>query len=177
MQKIFPQNPGLGVHVRLLQLPVVARHALSCITGTALHVAARENSIRCVEAILSWRGGETDAHGGGGGVELEALATEHRQTPLMTAALHGHVDMVRLLVAAGADIDRQTSTCSTALIVACHYGHVDCVHALLGQSPTVSALILSPFEYAAFISLVSFHLTPFPPPQTTSRSLETFLQD
>ena len=67
-------------------------------------------------------------------VDVEALATEHQQTPMMTAAAHGNVDIVRLLVAAGADINRQTNGCSTALIVACHYGHVDCVHALLGQS-------------------------------------------
>lgn len=104
--------------------------------GTVLHVAARENSIRCTEAILSHShcpNGETVR------IEVDALATEHRQTPLMTAALHGHVDMMRLLVAAGADINRQTSSCSTALIVACHYGHVNCVHALLdlGADPVI----------------------------------------
>ena len=99
-----------------------------------LHVAARENSILCAEAILSHSRSSDDksVH-----VEVEALATEHRQTPLMTAAAHGHVDIVRLLVAAGADINRQTDACSTALIVACHYGHVDCVHALLGQCLTI----------------------------------------
>jgi len=95
-----------------------------------LHVAARENSINCAEAILSH---SHSSHGKAVHVEVDALAMEHRQTPLMTAALHGNVDIVRLLVAAGADIDRQTSGCSTALIVACHYGHVDCVHALLGR--------------------------------------------
>jgi len=102
-----------------------------CIAGTVLHVAARENSIQCVEVILSHSHspGSATVH-----VDIEALATEHRQTPLMTAAVHGHEDIVRMLVAAGADINRQTSRCSTALIVACHYGHVDCVHALLGQS-------------------------------------------
>lgn len=93
-------------------------------------MAARENSLLCTEAILSHFNSSNDdsVH-----VEVDALATEHRQTPLMTAAAHGHVDIVRLLVAAGADIDRQTDGCSTALIVACHYGQVDCVHALLGQ--------------------------------------------
>ena len=106
-----------------------------------LHVAARENSTRCAEVILSH---SRRADGETVDVEVDALATEHRQTPLMTAALHGHVDMLRLLVDAGADIDRQTSTCSTALIVACHYGHVDCVHALLGQSPTVSSFLFCP---------------------------------
>ena len=106
------------------------------VSGTVLHVAARENSTRCTEAILSHShcpSGETVR------IEVDALATEHRQTPLMTAALHGHVDMMRLLVAAGADINQQTSSCSTALIVACHYGHVDCVHALLGQALTISS--------------------------------------
>jgi len=95
-----------------------------------LHVAARDNSVGCAEAILS-HSRSTD--GQAVHVEIEALATEHRLTPLMTAASHGHVDMVRMLVAAGADIDRQSSGCSTALIVACHYGQVDCVHTLLGQ--------------------------------------------
>ena len=101
-----------------------------CIAGTVLHVAARENSIQCVEVILSH---SQSPSGEAVHVDVEALATEHQQTPLMTAAVHGHVDIVRILVAAGADINRQTSGCSTALIVACHYGHVDCVHALLGQ--------------------------------------------
>ena len=93
-------------------------------------MAARDNSIDCVEVILS------HSHAPNGEsvhVDVDALATEHQQTPLMMAALHGHVDIVRLLVSAGADINRQSSGCSTALIVACHYGHVDCVHALLGQ--------------------------------------------
>jgi len=101
-----------------------------CTAGTVLHVAARENSVQCAEVILS------HSHSPGGEavhVEIEALATEHQQTPLMTAAVYGHVDIVRMLVAAGADINRQTSGCSTALIVACHYGQVECVHALLGQ--------------------------------------------
>ena len=95
-----------------------------------LHVAARDNNIDCTKAILSY------SHSSN--VEIDALATEHRQTPLMTAAAHGHVQIVRLLVAAGADINRQTSGCSTALIVACHYGHIDCVHALLGQCFTAT---------------------------------------
>jgi len=93
------------------------------ISGTVLHVAARDNSIQCAEAILSH-----SKH-----ACVDALATEHQQTPLMTAAAHGHVDIVRFLVAAGADINRQTNGCSTALIIACHYGHVDCVNALLGK--------------------------------------------
>jgi len=97
-----------------------------------LHVAARENSILCVEAILSHCSNKS-SDGEAVHVEVDALATEHRQTPLMTAAAHGHVDIVRMLIDAGADINRQTDGCSTALIVACHYGHVDCVHTLLGQ--------------------------------------------
>lgn len=105
--------------------------------GTVLHVAARDNSIQCAEAILSH-----SKH-----VYVDALATEHQQTPLMTAAAHGHVDIVRLLVAAGADINRQTNGCSTALVIACHYGHVDCVHALLdlGADP----VIINPWGFNA----------------------------
>ena len=153
-QKRRGDKGGRCYHCSLLLLLLKRRHDVcACVfSGTVLHVAARENSVRCAEAILSTShshhcrdGGETDRGGGGVSVvELEALATEHRQTPLMTAAQHGHVDMVRLLVAAGADINRQTSTCSTPLIVACHYGHVDCVNALLGQSlpADVSSLIL-----------------------------------
>jgi len=111
-----------------------SNYSVLWISGTLLHVAARENSLLCTEAILSQNNWSNDdsVHV----VEVDALATEHRQTALMMAAAHGHVDIVRLLVAAGADINRQTYGCSTALIVACHYGQVDCVHALLGQCLT-----------------------------------------
>lgn len=66
------------------------------ISGTVLHVAARENSTRCIEAIFSHsHRSAADDVGTVRHVEVDALATEHRQTPLMTAALHGHVDIVR----------------------------------------------------------------------------------
>lgn len=122
-----------------------------------LHVAARDNSVRCVEAILSRA---KTVH-----VEVDALATEHRQTPLMTAAAHGHVDIVRLLVDAGAEINRQTAGCSTALIVACHYGHVDCVHLLLGQSTLTSHIDknISNETLSRFITLFNLSILPQQP--------------
>lgn len=99
---------------------------VQCNSGTALHVAARHNSVRCLDLILS--SASVPA------VDVEALATDRQQTPLMTAAEYGHVTVVGRLLAAGSDVNRQTDECSSALIVACHYGHAECVYALLGQS-------------------------------------------
>jgi ankyrin repeat protein len=104
--------------------------------GTPLHVAAVHNSVRCADLLLAQTG-----------VDVDSLATVHRQTPLMTSAAHGHVTVLRRLLTAGAAVDRQTAGCSTALIVACHYGHVDCAHALLdsGADPCIT----NPWGYTA----------------------------
>ena len=52
-------------------------------------------------------------------------------TPLMEAASVGHVDIVKLLLAHGADVNAQSSSGNTPLMYACAGGHEAVVKALL----------------------------------------------
>ena len=52
-------------------------------------------------------------------------------TPLMEAASAGHTDIVRLLIAHGADVNAQSSSGNTPLMYACAGGHEDVVRVLL----------------------------------------------
>ncbi len=65
------------------------------------------------------------------GTDVESLRMSVKQTPLMCACEYGHVTIVERLLLAGADINRQTEECSSALIVACHYGQGDVVDILI----------------------------------------------
>jgi len=98
------------------------------LTGAVLHVAAKNCSLRCLDLVLSLRSGSGQQLD----VDVEQIATDRQQTALMMAAEHGHVNVLRRLVEAGCDVNRQTMECSSALIVACHYGYVECVNLLLG---------------------------------------------
>ena len=52
-------------------------------------------------------------------------------TPLMEAASAGHTDIVRLLIAHGADVNAQSSSGNTPLMYACAGGHEEVVRVLL----------------------------------------------
>ncbi|XP_068625670.1 ankyrin repeat domain-containing protein 17 isoform X3 [Battus philenor] len=58
-------------------------------------------------------------------------------TPLMEAASAGHVDIVRLLIAHGADVNAVSGSGNTPLMYACAGGHEDCVRALLDNGANV----------------------------------------
>ena len=124
-------------------------------TGTALHVAARHNSLRCIDLILSPDGSTNIV------ADVEALATDRQQTALMMAAEHGHVAIVRKLLAAGSDINRQTDECSSALIVASHYGHADCVNLLLGRGRVLICSIY--YRCFAYIRVTKMGRFIYPP--------------
>lgn len=55
------------------------------------------------------------------------------QTGLMLAVSHGRMDMVRALLAHGADVNIQDDEGSTALMCASEHGHVEIVKLLLAQ--------------------------------------------
>lgn len=55
------------------------------------------------------------------------------QTALMLAVSHGRIDMVKALLACGADVNIQDDEGSTALMCASEHGHVEIVKLLLGQ--------------------------------------------
>lgn len=65
--------------------------------------------------------------------DVNAKATQHGQTALMLAVSHGRVDVVRLLLQCGADVNVQDADGSTALMCAAEHGHVPIVRLLLAQ--------------------------------------------
>ncbi|MFZ6029725.1 MAG: ankyrin repeat domain-containing protein [Chloroflexota bacterium] len=72
------------------------------------------------------------------GVDVNAT-NRHGHTALMMAAHQGHADIVKALVAAGADIDgRHSISGNTALIGAAHQGHVEIVQILVDAKAEVS---------------------------------------
>lgn len=71
--------------------------------------------------------------------DVNFRATQHGQTALMLAVSHGRLDMVQLLVEAGADINIRDEDGSTALMCAAEHGHMDIVKHLL-QHPETNVL-------------------------------------
>ncbi|CAL1265275.1 unnamed protein product, partial [Larinioides sclopetarius] len=63
--------------------------------------------------------------------EVNEASSFSKQTPLMNATSRGCVQMVRLLLEAGADPNLQDSDGSTALMYAAVHGHEACVGFLL----------------------------------------------
>ena len=72
-------------------------------------------------------------------------ADEHGRTPLFIACQNGHVDLVRLLLDKGAEVDRAASgrwnEGQTPLYVACWKGHVDAARLLLDKGAEVDRAI------------------------------------
>ncbi|NP_001352186.1 KN motif and ankyrin repeat domain-containing protein 1a [Danio rerio] len=73
--------------------------------------------------------------------DVNAKASQAGQTGLMLAVSHGRMDMVKALLACGADVNIQDDEGSTALMCASEHGHVEIVKLLLAQpgcDPTLS---------------------------------------
>uniref|UniRef100_A0A914X8U4 Uncharacterized protein n=1 Tax=Plectus sambesii TaxID=2011161 RepID=A0A914X8U4_9BILA len=68
---------------------------------------------------------------------IEDRGSKNDCTPLMEAASAGHFDIVKLLLAHGADSNAQSSTGNTPLMYACAGGHEDVVKALLESNADV----------------------------------------
>lgn len=68
------------------------------------------------------------------------LFFQHCQTALMLAVSHGNIDMVQMLLDAGADINIQDEDGSTALMCAAEHGRIDIVKLLLAQSECDSCI-------------------------------------
>ncbi|XP_078387626.1 KN motif and ankyrin repeat domain-containing protein 2 [Cetorhinus maximus] len=62
---------------------------------------------------------------------VNAKASQAGQTALMLAVSHGRAEMVKALLACGADVSIQDDDGSTALMCACEHGHVEIVKLLL----------------------------------------------
>ncbi|XP_078280021.1 KN motif and ankyrin repeat domain-containing protein 3 [Rhinoraja longicauda] len=64
---------------------------------------------------------------------VNAKASQAGQTALMLAVSHGRIEMVRALLACGADVNCPDKEGSTALMCACEHGRGEIVKVLLGQ--------------------------------------------
>ncbi|KAL4623258.1 KN motif and ankyrin repeat domain-containing protein 1-like isoform X2 [Arapaima gigas] len=65
--------------------------------------------------------------------DVNAKASQAGQTALMLAVSHGRMDMVKALLACGADVNIQDDEGSTALMCASEHGHTEIVKLLLAQ--------------------------------------------
>ena len=57
----------------------------------------------------------------------DEFSQQSDNTPLMEACNCGHVDVVRTLIQAGADVNALSSTRNTALLYACASGHLEVI--------------------------------------------------
>ena len=89
---------------------------------TALHVAARFGHLDCAKALLD--GSETQK------ASTEVAENSFGWTPLFVASVDGHLSIVELLIAAGADLERLDTSGWTAKEHAALRGHMDIANAL-----------------------------------------------
>jgi hypothetical protein len=72
-----------------------------------------------------------------GGCGADAADATYANTPLMWAAIHGHTEVVTLLLPAGANAEGTNSDGWTALLATVWYGHTECLKALLAGGASV----------------------------------------
>ncbi|XP_029999117.1 KN motif and ankyrin repeat domain-containing protein 1a [Sphaeramia orbicularis] len=89
--------------------------------------------------------------------DVNARASQAGQTGLMLAVSHGRMDMVRALLAHGAEVNIQDDEGSTALMCASEHGHVEIVKLLLAQPGCDATLSDSDESNALSIALEAGH--------------------
>ncbi|KAL4617467.1 KN motif and ankyrin repeat domain-containing protein 1-like [Arapaima gigas] len=89
--------------------------------------------------------------------DVNAKASQAGQTALMLAVSHGRMDMVKALLACGADVNAQDDEGSTALMCASEHGHVEIVKLLLAQPGCDATLSDSDESNALSIALEAGH--------------------
>lgn len=73
--------------------------------------------------------------------DVNVRAKQHGQTALMLAVSHGRLDMVQMLLEAGADINIQDEDGSTALMCAAEHGHIEIVKYFLSHPECDSSIV------------------------------------
>ncbi|PWA26509.1 hypothetical protein CCH79_00001130, partial [Gambusia affinis] len=89
--------------------------------------------------------------------DVNAKAIQAGQTALMLAVSHGRLDMVRALLAQGAEVNVQDDEGSTALMCASEHGHADIVKLLLAQPDCDATLTDSDDSSALSVALEAGH--------------------
>lgn len=84
---------------------------------TALHIAARFGHTECAQILLEEHNGQK--------ADMEVAENSFGWTPLLIACVDGHIDIVRILIAANADLERLDTSGWTAKEHAALRGHMD----------------------------------------------------
>ncbi|CAL4104166.1 unnamed protein product [Meganyctiphanes norvegica] len=128
---------------------------------TPLMMAAEQNKVECVEILVSTganvsatdREGWTALHRAARTNSLEALKVllqacinpeipdkKGCATPIYIASQNNHLDILRVLIQAGADVNTARKDGWTPLIIACDRGHTEAVQALLNAGANAEIL-------------------------------------
>ncbi|CAK3872849.1 Glycerophosphodiester phosphodiesterase GDE1 [Lecanosticta acicola] len=98
---------------------------------TALHVAARFGHVECAQALLAGKDGEHR-------IDIEIAEKTYGWTPLFIASVNGHEPIVKLLVDAGAQINKLDSSQWTPQEHAALRGHIEVARYLARFTPPPS---------------------------------------
>jgi hypothetical protein len=105
-------------------------HVNSFVFGhTALHVAAKHGSLKCVTELLS-RGAEID---------LKSENYQRRKTALHYAAEAGHIEVIRFLLESGASVHARSISESTPIYAAARSGSIKAFNLLLDAGADINA--------------------------------------
>ena len=86
-----------------------------------LHLAVRRQKVECVRCLLA---------AGASPLVLSQGSPQLRQLPLRDAAIGGNVEIIRLLLEAGAPVDVGDGSGNSPISLAAGNGHLDCVQCL-----------------------------------------------
>jgi FOG: Ankyrin repeat len=88
-------------------------------------------SVGSLPGVKKLVGKGADVNGDGFHGELKGHLKLNNMTPLMKAAMGGHVEIARELIALGADVNAKTDEGVTAIMIAAFNGHADVVEAIV----------------------------------------------
>jgi len=120
--------------------------SLGKLRGQALHAATALGLTKAVQILLD----------SGADMEVQVYPATGVGTPLDTAAFYGRIEVVRLLLEKGANIDTTKSTFAgvTPLVSAAYNGHTDVMRLLLQKGASIEATtsdyITTPLDTAVY---------------------------
>ena len=103
---------------------------------TALHIAARFGHTDCAKILLKGHDYQT--------ADIEVAESSFGWTPLFIACVDGHIDIVKILIAANANLERLDTSGWTAKEHAALRGHMDIAKVLADVTVLPSSSLLDP---------------------------------